>query len=140
VINYLEHDQWGITTVMCMKCGLVVAKREQTPSGVMVLVHMSHSKRYRVDIQDGSFAELIVCAECLLTIDDADMPDLEAAMRWGWQRDMEWKFGESAKPQDRASLEIVKNKLKSKKDDDHKKVAKDLLNITTVNKGFSKRG
>ncbi len=101
--EYLSFDAIGITRVGCMKCNATVASRQPTyaADGRVVdyrLIHMSHSKRLRVVLKDLSYAEIIVCQDCLSNVLDSDLSGLEETMRWGWKKETEWQFGENYRP------------------------------------------
>lgn len=102
--EYLTFDAYGVLSVGCMKCGVIVATRRNL-NGLPLLVHQSHSKRHRVTLSDNTYAEVIVCQDCVGQVTPGDYQDFEDTMKWGWQREIEWKFNESARGEDRRSYE-----------------------------------
>jgi hypothetical protein len=140
VINYLEFDEKGITVVRCMKCGAVVATR-QTVEGAPMLVHMSHSKRHRVSLADGTVADIIVCADCVVLVTPDDYQDFEDAAKWGWKREHMWKFNESERVVDRAAYLRFKdqNQITDKENKFPKRVFDAMFENKTIIKQGSKK-
>ena len=118
-VEYVDYDGKDIIRVGCMKCNLTVATRQKIKDGEGKiveerLVHMTHSKRYRTKLRDGSFADLIVCETCFPTITKNDLKQLDKTMHWGWQAAYEWKFNRSSNPADAQAYLKTKEAFKIK--------------------------
>lgn len=137
MINYLRFDEKGIIEVLCMKCGVLVANRQMV-NGVEQLVHMSHSKRHRVSLEDTTFADVILCMDCVGKVTPADYQDFEDAMKWGWKREHAWKFNESHKLEDRESY--VRFKKRHKVLDDEIKLPKRVFDGMFEKKNIKSEG
>jgi hypothetical protein len=117
--KYLKVDEHGPYEVYCMQgCGTLIADRKikKLPDGQekQVLMHQSHSRTYPVLISDGSYANMLLCKQCLNKA-NFDMDKFEKTMYWGWET---------------TQKEVYKNKKK----DDYDKALKRVDDMKALKK------
>lgn len=98
MLSYVKFDDFGLLSVACMKCGAIVAKRtyveipnKTNPNQmekVLAMQRLGNWRQTKVDLSDGSYADMIVCACCVDGICDKDLVNLEEQMKLGWLEEM----------------------------------------------------
>lgn len=89
-VEYLDYDHFDIKRTGCMRCNVTVAERQEGR-----LVHMSHSRRFTVVLEDNTVASLILCADCVPLVKDSELPQLEKTMKWGWTTSWQWQMNDN---------------------------------------------
>lgn len=121
--DYIDIDDFGIKEIRCMNCGVTVTDRtylkmpSKTEPGKFenVLVMKRHSTwaQIKVDLDDGTYAEPIVCKEC--SVIDVDLDEIDRQMKVGWEKELRHsgrERGEIEKHKDRVNKIKIKGRTK----------------------------
>lgn len=97
-MDYIEFDELGIKEIRCMQCKQIVAQRRDrvVPHPTIpgreilstVLIKWSNWRQIRVDLSDSSYAEPIVCADCVARDEFSD-DELIKQMKIGWSKEFD---------------------------------------------------
>lgn len=84
--NYVEYDELGLVTVRCMKCNTPVAVRTYKDIGkekVMTMRRLSNWRQTRIEMDNGTYANPIICQDCEKTA--LDHEGLLRQVKSGWE-------------------------------------------------------
>lgn len=97
--DYIDIDEFGIKEIRCMNCGATVAARgyvdmpsneeEGKTEKVMAFQRWSNWAQVKVDLEDGSYANPIVCADCVNR--EVDLNKVSAQMAVGEEKSMKFQ-------------------------------------------------
>jgi hypothetical protein len=92
--EYLVYDADGLVSVSCMNCGTKIAgrnKRVRNGQETYKLVHYNNSRKRVVDLEDGTYAELMVCNKCSV-LPSIDTSEMDLTIHWGWMQELNHKI------------------------------------------------
>lgn len=95
--SYVTFEGKRLVRVGCMKCNDTIATSSTRPDGTSYLKPWSHYRKFKVMLTDGSFSLLPMCADCIPTITDEDIPHLQRTQRLGWMTEQQAVYKNSPK-------------------------------------------
>lgn len=105
-VEYLIYDGSRLMKVLCMKCKATIAAVNPKTEK---LVHWTNSRSWAVTLEDGSYQNMLVCADCYLKCSDLDFKQFDETRRWGWRQEFVRK-GVEAKAAERMVDDFCKAK------------------------------
>lgn len=105
--DYLEYDDFGILKVKCMRCNTPVATRALAKvegREVMAMRRLPNWRQVRIELNNGTYAEPIVCVDCAPYLDDEKALE---QIKKGWVSELRGS-GKSE-----ASIKIHSDRVKS---------------------------
>lgn len=95
-MDYIEFDEFGLKELRCMNCKHQIAGRTyiELPSrtdpskkvNVLAMTRFSNHAQVRVDLSDGTYADIPVCSMCTSSVLDLD--GISKQLLIGWEKEM----------------------------------------------------
>lgn len=86
MVEYIEYRDGKMYELRCMRgCGNVLGRRKESGDK---FVHWTNYRTWPVKLEDGSYQNMLVCAECLPICSEADFANFEESKTWGWKQDL----------------------------------------------------
>lgn len=91
-MSYIKYDEFGLLEISCLNCGTPVAVRTYTKikvktipareEKVLTVRKLGNHRTRRYDLEDGSYIDVIICANCLY--EDIEPEKIEKAVEDAW--------------------------------------------------------
>lgn len=95
--DYVEFENGELCLVRCMRCGRTVARIEEYPSEkfkdklVRQLMKYNIWRQKRIEMTDGTIADIILCVDCFPKETDAHANAITDQIRKAWKKESKEK-------------------------------------------------